>query len=411
MSTDADNERPAAEGLGAGILALCFARLAAALGASMVLVALPLSVAALPAASLLGGLSTSTRVGVMISMYGLVLALGQPLVGRYGKETSTLRLMVLLGMGTFGLATAALCWAPAYEILLLLRVLQGGSIALTIPPVLALISRFSHAGRRGAAMGMYGTLRMTGFGLGPLLGGAIIHVLDLSWVYLIAVLPAVVAVVIVGMGVPRAEAPRAAEAGSGAAGEDDVSDDTAPLAPFMLLGLGFVVTAACTSSIVVLENDFLDRLDQTTLSFGAAVGALILTRVALDWPVGRLADRIPRRPLLMSGLLLIAPATIMQGQVTTSLGLIACRMFMGVGLSLFSTPALTLASDRAQGRDAAFRLSLVTSGFAWGLALGPFATGLLAARFGFEAPFWLLGGLAVVAGLLVFPLIDEVEEA
>ncbi len=396
------------------MIALSLARLAGGLGGSIVIVVLPLSVHELPAGALGAGLAEATRVGLVISAFGLALALFQPLVGRFADGRFSLKSFVVVGLGLFGVATVGLHGAVGYEQLLALRASQGAALALTIPTSIALIAALAPPDRRGFALGFYGTARMVGFASGPLVGGALLTIAEPDTVYLFAAVPAAVAVGVIGLGVRGPARSTTELEGSEAApatGEDgsDPGGRAPSLVPFVMLGSGFFILACCVSSLVVLEREFMERLDQTTLGFGAAVSALIATRLVLDWPIGHLSDRVARRPLLVVGLVLLAIGTTACGVARSTVELVACRGFMGIGMAFFSTPCFALAADLAErgGRGGTFRLSILTSGFGFGLAVGPLATGLLAARAGFLAPFLALGALTLIAAPVMPFLVEE----
>ena len=75
---------------------------------------------------------------------------------------------------------------------------------------------------------------------------------------------------------------------------------------------------------------------------------------------------------------------------------------MGIGMALFSVPALRIVSGDPESRDHTFRISLLTAAFSCGVGVGPLLTGLCAARFGFMAPFiaWSLLSLATAGFIL-----------
>ena len=57
--------------------------------------------------------------------------------------------------------------------MLVLRVLQRITVGATIPAIIAMVTHLSTPATRGKAVGVYSTIRGLGFGLGPVLGGAV----------------------------------------------------------------------------------------------------------------------------------------------------------------------------------------------------------------------------------------------
>jgi len=128
---------------------------------------------------------------------------------------------------------------------------------------------------------------------------------------------------------------------------------------------------------------------------GDAVGNSILFQV----PLGRLSDRIGRKPLLVSGLLLMGPATALLGFTTTTAQLIGLRLLQGLAGAAIAAPAFAVAADLSSAGAEGRQMSVVTTGFGLGIALGPLLAGVLAIH-SFELPF-VIGGAMCLAGAWV----------
>jgi MFS family permease len=155
------------------VIALSFARMADALGNSLLIIIIPLYIAAQP--SHLFPLPTELLVGIAISLYGFVFALSQPFWGYASDRVRRRKPFILGGLFLMMAATLGFILADRYLWIIVLRGLQGIGVAMIIPSVLALISQVTVKRSRGNAMGVYSTFRMVGFATGPLLAG-ILHV-------------------------------------------------------------------------------------------------------------------------------------------------------------------------------------------------------------------------------------------
>jgi DHA1 family multidrug resistance protein-like MFS transporter len=114
---------------------------------------------------------------------------------------------------------------------------------------------------------------------------------------------------------------------------------------------------------------------------------MLLTRFLISWPAGRAADRSDEHSLIYAGLLLLAGSTFLLGLANSFPVLLLARIIMGIGMALFSVPALRIVSNDPGSRDHTFRISLLTAAFSCGVGVGPLLTGLGAAEFGFRMPF------------------------
>lgn len=141
-------------------------------------------------------------------------------------------------------------------------------------------------------------------------------------------------------------------------------------------------------------------------ALGLALAAYAIPILLISIPVGRLADRIGRRPLLLGGLLLTGLGSIMIALSGALSPLLLGRTVQGVGATLSWVAALALVSDLARpgrkGEALGFAFAANSLGAVGGPALGGIAGGTVS----FEAPFFLVAGIALVifaAGIAVLP--------
>jgi MFS family permease len=310
------------------VIALSFARMADALGNSLLIIIIPLYIAAQP--SHLFPLPTELLVGVAISLYGFVFAFSQPIWGYASDRVGRRKPFILAGLLLMTAATLGFMLADRYLWILVLRGLQGLGVAMIIPSVLVLISRVTVKRSRGNAMGVYSTFRMVGFATGPLLAGFLHVKFGFNAAFIVGAAFLVVAMILVQVTV-KEEAPEAAasEPDASPGGEDASATPSSeqrrgilPSPTILGLMVSTIVLACSLSMISALENEFNDRLSQTALGFGVAFSALTVSRLFVQIPIGRLSDRIGRKVLIIVGLLALAPLTVLFGYVTSTAQLV-----------------------------------------------------------------------------------------
>lgn len=136
-------------------------------------------------------------VGCTLGLAMSVLYLGA-LGDRYGR-----RLLLLLGMLLTIPASFASAWAPTVEILIAGRIVTGIAAGLAYPTTLSLITALWGPGRsRVRAIALWSSLSGAGAVLGPVIGGALLERLWWGSVFLIAVGPAVIVLLLVLLIVP-----------------------------------------------------------------------------------------------------------------------------------------------------------------------------------------------------------------
>jgi MFS family permease len=385
-TTDLSHGRAAAGRLGLNrvVLALSVARLADAIGNSILFIIIPLYVAQMPAPWF--PWPEPVRAGVLISMYGLVNACLQPLTGSLSDRINRRKPFIQGGLMLMGIGTLSFIFAVRFADLLLLRALQGVGVALTIPASMAVMARATTRDTRGISMGVYSTARMTGFAAGPLLGGFLYDHYGFNWAFYAATVLIFIALVLVQVLVE--EVPAAVKESGKRSFQ--VFDRHLLNAGILGAGLATFMMASAFSMMTPLETQFNQRLHETALAFSVAFSALMVSRLVLQIPLGRLSDRFGRKPFIISGLILMAFSTALLSEAATTEQLIWVRVLQGIGAAGIAAPTFALAGDLAKVGGEGQQMSIVTMGFGLGIALGPLIAGLLAVS-SFRLPFFFVG--------------------
>ncbi len=383
------------------VLALAVARMGDAVGNSIMLVVLPLYVAVLPAPSV--RVAETVRVGFLLAIYGVVATIVQPLSGMLSDHLRRHKLMIQLGLLAMAGSTLSFDFADSFLHLLLLRGVQGIGMALTVPAAMALLTMGTARETRGGSMGIYTTARMTGLALGPLIGGALHDLWGFSAAFFagagtIAAGMILVQLVVSDPPAARPAAPRQSRRHHGRGGMFH--------GPILALGIATAIMAAAFTMMATLEKQFNTRLHATAFAFSLAFSALMVTRLMFQLPLGRLSDRIGRKPLMIAGFVLLAPSTALLGAAGSTWELIGLRLLQGVAAAAIAAPSFALAGDLAHGGREAQQMSVVTAGFTLGVALGPLLAGGLAPIL-FHLPFIVGGVLCLLAAWIIYRYVPE----
>lgn len=118
-------------------------------------------------------------------------------------------------------------------------------------------------------------------------------------------------------------------------------------------------------------------------------------------PTGFLLDRVGRRSLLTSGLLLIAACDVASPMTSSYDVFLGLRALGGVGWAMFGTAATVTMVDRPSARGRGQAVSLLLMAETSGLLVGSAAGGWLYQRFGVASPFVFEAVCMVLAALAV----------
>ena len=388
------------------------ARMADGVGNSFLIIVLPLYIASGVVEGRAFGLTESMIIGIVLSLVGFVSSVFQPFTGRISDRTGRRKPYILLGLG--GLTTANLLYlfAGSYLSLIVVRALQGVSIAFIIPTSVALVNELAGAGTRGGNMGVYNTFRLIGFGTGPIAAGALVSAGPYSLLgitlggfeatFYVAAGAAALGFVLVSYLVhDPTELSRAGGDLSVAVFAEDGGLD-----PVFTLGVASLFMAIGIALFATLQPEVNARLDQGSSWFGVQFAAFIIAQVFLQVPIGRGSDHWGRKPFILWGLVLLAPSTFVQGVILSSELMLLARFLQGVAGAMVFAPALALAGDLATGGDSGTKLSVLTMAFGFGIALGPLSAGFLVSL-GFLVPFAFGAALAICGLVLVYTQVEE----
>jgi EmrB/QacA subfamily drug resistance transporter len=153
----------------------------------------------------------------VMNAYILAFAVLLVTMGRFGDLWGRRRLFVG-GMVLFTLGSLACGLAPSIYLLIAFRVVQGVGGAAMMPSTLSIIANVFPAGKRGAAMGVWGGVSGLASGLGPVLGGIIIQYVtwpsvagSWRWIFLVNIPVGIVGVFLALRLVPESKNPTAVQ--------------------------------------------------------------------------------------------------------------------------------------------------------------------------------------------------------
>lgn len=343
------------------------------------------------------------QLGVVAGAFGFARMAGAAPAGLLAGRHVALSLV----LSPVFLAAGLLCLvlAPSFPLLVLGRALMGiGHTLLMVGGITALLQHDGGAG---------GSFRLNLFefsGMLGILGGlALMGILPAHWPWNLS-LPVAAAPLLIGPVLGRAllrrfpptppavSPPRGAEVAAGAAAPRDER------VFWLMLGVGMLMALAWSS-----VSQFLIPL-RGTREFGLGRGGVsILMALAqivdliVLLPVGRLADRVGRVPVLGAVMAVLALGTLGTGLGGFPLFVAGCACF-GMGLAGWMLP-LGIIREHMGVTGLAWRTGLYRVGMDSAVFLGPVLSGLLGERLaGYFVALVGAGALAVSGRLIFRPL-------
>ncbi|MCW5634325.1 MAG: MFS transporter [Rubrivivax sp.] len=304
------------------------------------------------------------------------------------------KLLALLGYGLGALSKPAFALAQGAGVVVAARFVDRIGKGIRGAPRDALVADLVRAEQRGAAYGLRQSLDTAGAFIGPLLATALMvwFVGDFRAVFWVATVPAVLAVLLLLVGV------REPPPGPGAKAASPIRREA-----LAQLGASFwaVVAVGAVFTLARFSEAFLVlRAEQ----LGVAASFVPLVMVAMNvvyalsaYPFGRLSDSTRRSTLLGWGLLVLVAADVVlawaPGWPMLLLGVALWGLHMGMTQGLLAAMVADVAPEDLRGT--AFGLFNLVSGVA--MLLASAIAGLLWDRLGSQSTFLAGAGFAVAA--------------
>ncbi|MDA1148362.1 MAG: MFS transporter [Chloroflexi bacterium] len=394
-----------------GFVVLWFALFVAMIGISMVSPLLPVFVREELFAP---------EFAVALSFSGVAITeiLVSPFAGRLGDRLGNKR-PIVVGLLIFAVTAISYGLIDRWELILVVRILSGVGGAIVFTLAMAYVARLAPAGQEGTYIGVFTVAMMSGFGVGPILGGGIRDAWSTDAAFIGMAILASAAALAVFVFLPNERASSEARASS---------EDAAPTASMwqvvrrrhvragVLAGvLSWVGWGAAGTylGVYVLGDDGLGL--ESALFVGLLLGIRSILTSVVQPVAGVAADRWSRTGLVVGGLLLAGVVqfaipdlprsnvelSVFGGEMTVVPWLLAAIVVIGIGEAFVfpAQQAILVNVGREVGMGAVMGLNVSAGGL--GFLAGSMFAAAAVAGFGIDSVFRASGGLIVV-GAVVF---------
>lgn len=171
-----------------------------------------------------------------------------------------------------------------------------------------------------------------------------------------------------------------------------------PLAPIYAMVFGSTAALGMVWTVLAVYT--------SSMGASAAVAGVVMAayggaRVVVSVPVGGLSERFGRKALMLAGLCFLATGAASAALSTDIWFFAVALLVQGVGSAAFSTSALAATADLSSAEIRVRDMSTFQAVSMAGITLGPGLGGFLTSIWGYNAPFWFQGLVALVSlGLL-----------
>ena len=336
---------------------------------------------------------TPFQIGLIIGLFAFVAMLSRPPAG-WMIDTRGVRIVLVLGMLVFVIASFAYMAAHSVVTILIVRLFHGLGMGLFPTAATVVVAQVTPPTRRGEAMGWFGIANGLGFMLGPGLGSPLA-----AWLGFPALFTASGLAAAAGLGCllaipntsqtlrPTERLPRIADLFSRPA-----------LLPSIL------VLALCIPYGTLISFLPLISLARGLTNAGAAYTVFAGAVLAIRAKAGSVSDRRGRGAVIIPGLLIEALAFLLLGLTADWVSVLGGAALYGVAFGSVQPALLALTVDRVRTEDRGKAMATFYTAWEFGIAVGSSGAGLILQAIDFSSMLLLVGVIPVAGMLLALKL-------
>ena len=339
--------------------------------------------------------ATGIGLGIIFAGFSISRAIVMPIIGRLSDRHGR-KLFLCIGLIASAIISLGYIWANSVSQLTLVRLLHGAAGGMIIPIAQAYVGDISPAGEEGTWMGYFNAAFFTGFGFGPLLGGALSDHFGMNVAFSTMSGLNLLAFLIVALFLPEIRQTKTATGSSSSFRRMSSSGMVRGLFSFRLadaLGRG-----SFFCFLPIFAGIYLG-LSPTLIGIVLAVNVLLSS---LFQPFsGKIADRFNRRALVILGSVIRFAFLALLPFAHNFWQLLGLCVFgaLGAAIALPAASALTVEEGRKFGMGSTMAMFVVSMSI--GMATGPLLGGVVADFADINSVFYFAAGMILV-GISLF---------
>jgi MFS family permease len=289
---------------------------------------------------------------------------------------------------------------------------HGLATAIFAPAALATVADL-YRERRGAAMGTYTASTQAGALLGPVLGGWLVYTAGFPVTFLTAGVFGCIGVLLFMVLRLNPPPPRVAEKGMRPVLADMwkgfriVAKNSRVLATSATDGAKMIANGALMAFLPIYGVAVGLNPGEVGLLFGVQGVTSFFSKPVM----GRVSDRVGRRPLIMLGLLICAGTFVLIPQFSSLAILLVLAAGFGFGEAVVSSSTAALVADLSELKTLGAGMGMQGTIMDIGHASGPLLAGVLIAHLSYAGAFAIIAAIQVMAAGAFWVTVKSPREA
>lgn len=179
----------------------------------------------------------------------------------------------------------------------------------------------------------------------------------------------------------------------------------------LVISVSTVIVMAGQGLVAPILPLFAESFGVSAAVIGLSLSVFGAARLLLNVPLGIVADRWGRRPVLIAGPVVTAVSMLGAATSPNIVMFLVWRFVGGAGSAMFMTGAQIFVADISTAANRGRNIATNQGALLLGVSVGPAIGGLLAEAFGFRAPFYLVGATTLLAALHAWRRLPETRPA
>jgi len=338
--------------------------------------------------------ATGIWLGIIFASFSASRAIFMPIIGKLSDRNGR-KLFLCIGLLIYSLTSLGYIWGNSISQLTLVRLIQGSAAGMIIPIAQAYVGDIAPEGEEGTWMGYFNAAFFTGFGCGPVMGGALTEHFGMTVAFSTMGGLNLLALLIVTLFLPEIRQKKTPKSLRPSFRKISNSSIVRALLSFRLsfsMGRGIVATFLPVFASVYIG------LSPTLIGILLAVNILLMSLLQIY--SGNIADRFNRRALVAAGslanlvFLVLIP---LGGNFWQLLGICALGG-IGGAIAMPAASALTVEEGRRFGMGST--IAMFTMAMSIGMVIGPLLGGVMADFVNINSVFYSGAAIGLVGSIL-----------
>ena len=314
------------------------------------------------------------------------------------------RALLVTGALVFAVMPFAYVAVSGLALLIALRVLHGSATAIFGPVASASVSDIAPPHRRATWLSTYSTIQGAGQAIGPVLAGYFIAFGRFDLAFMLAGVIAMSTPLIVSRwpGTPSTRRTGQLPAWRQFAdGIHEVAQERHVLVASLAQAAQFLLNGSLTAFLPLYASEV---IGMNAADIGWLFAMQTVTTLATRPIVGAVSDRIGRRSVIVTGLVVCSAAVWMMAAADTTAPLVAAVLTYASGVAVTTAATSAYVTDVAPRARYGAAHGVFGTIYDVGDAAGPIVAGLLVAAWGYTQMFQVMAMMAIVIAMAFYVL-------